>query len=53
MKLIKLNPKTPGTRHQINLSKNLLAKNNFIAKNLTFNLQNFNGRSSDTGHITS
>lgn len=53
MKLIKLNPKTPGTRHQINLSKNLLSKNNFIAKSLNFNLHNFNGRSSDTGHITS
>lgn len=52
MKLIKLNPKTPGTRHQLNLTKNLLAKNNSILKNLNYKIQTYGGRSTLTGHIT-
>jgi hypothetical protein len=52
MKLIKLNPKTPGTRHQIKLSKNLLSKNSNIYKKLIFKIPNAVGRSPQTGHIT-
>lgn len=52
MKLIHLNPKTPGTRHQLNLSKNLLAKKNNIYKNLKYKIQTYAGRSSQTGNIT-
>lgn len=52
MKLIKLNPKTPGTRHQLNLTKNLLSKNNNIFKNLIYKIKAYAGRSSQSGHIT-
>jgi len=52
MKLIKLRPKTPGTRHQIKLSKNLLSKSNYLYKNLINKLFKSSGRSSQTGHIT-
>ena len=52
MKLIKLNPQTPGTRHQIKLSKNLLSKNNNLIKQLAYNFHNCVGRSPSTGHIT-
>ncbi len=48
----KLNPITNGTRHQINLGKNLLSKKNNIIKNLVKNLKLNYGRSSSTGHIT-
>lgn len=37
MKVIRLNSKTPGTRHQVNLTKNLLSKKNNILKILTLN----------------
>ena len=33
MKLIKLKPNTSGTRHQLNIQKNLLSKTNRILKN--------------------
>lgn len=52
MKLLKLNYQTSGTRHQLNLSKNLLAKNNNIVKILNFKLSERAGRSTITGHIT-
>jgi large subunit ribosomal protein L2 len=52
MILKKLNPITNGTRHQINLKKNLLSKKNSIVKNLIKNLKLNYGRSSFTGHIT-
>lgn len=52
MLLQKKNPITNGTRHQINLRKNLLSKNNNIIKILIKNLKLNNGRSSSTGHIT-
>lgn len=51
MKLIKLKPKTPGTRHQLNLTKNLLSKQN-ICKDLIYKIQTYAGRSSQSGHIT-
>jgi len=53
MKLVALNPTTPGSRHQYNLTKNLLSKHNNIFKNLTLNVFKNTGRSSNTGHITS
>lgn len=52
MKLIKLNSRTPGTRHQVNLAKNLLSKNNNICKNLSLKVQENSGRSSLFGHIS-
>lgn len=52
MKLLKLKPNTPGTRHQLNLSKNLLSKNNYTYKKLNFNIYKANGHSTQTGHIT-
>ncbi len=52
MKLIKLTSQTPGTRHTINITKNLLAKKNNLIKQLIFRFHNFKGRSSQTGHIT-
>ncbi len=50
--LKKLNPVTNGTRHQINLKKNLLSKKNDIVKSLITNFKKSYGRSSLTGHIT-
>lgn len=52
MKLKTILPITNGTRHQINLQKNLLTKNNNIVKFLIkkYNLQH--GRSKNTGQIT-
>lgn len=52
MKLQNLNSRTPGTRHQLNLSKNLLSKKNTILKHLNFKVLEHSGRSSLTGHIT-
>jgi len=52
MKLIKLNPITNGTRHQINIQKNLLSKNNKLIKTITKGIKNQSGRSSATGRIT-
>lgn len=52
MKLIKLNPTTNGTRHQLNIKKNLLSKTNKLLKNLIFGLKKFAGRSSLNGRIS-
>jgi len=52
MKIIKLNPITNGTRHQINLKKNLLSKNNKIFKTILHGHKKRSARSSLTGHIT-
>jgi large subunit ribosomal protein L2 len=52
MRLIKLNPKTPGTRHQLNLTKNLLSKKSNLYKKLIYKIHTYAGRSSQTGHIT-
>lgn len=51
MKLQNRNGITPGTRHQLNLSKSLLVKTT-ILKNLNFKILEHSGRSSITGHIT-
>lgn len=53
MQLLKLNPTTPGIRHKIKLSKNLLSKKGSIYKKLNLNNHRFQGRSPQTGHITS
>lgn len=52
MKLIKLNPITNGTRHQLNIKKNLLSKTNKLLKTLTVGVKNFSGRSSLNGKIS-
>jgi len=52
MKLKKLKPTTNGTRHQLVLQKNLLAKTNKFSKNSIFGKKSFSGRSSKTGRIT-
>lgn len=52
MKLIKLNPVTNGTRHQINLQKNLLSKTNKLAKSSINGFKQAYGRSSSNGRIT-
>lgn len=52
MQLIKLNPCTNGTRHQIRIKKNLLAKSNKLFKQSIFGFKRFVGRSSMTGRIT-
>ena len=52
MKLIKKKPITPGSRHQININKNVLSKSLKIVKNLVFNIHKNVGRSSLSGHIT-
>lgn len=52
MQLIKLKPRTPGTRHSIKIDKSLLLKNNFLFKNLITQNHFFKGRSKSTGHIT-
>ena len=52
MQLKKLNPVTNGTRHQVNIQKNLLSKSNRIYKPLITNLKRSYGRSSVNGRIT-
>jgi len=52
MKIRKLKPTTNGTRHQIILQKNLLAKNNRLNKIALKGQKNQSGRSSNTGRIT-
>jgi len=52
MKLAKKKPITSGSRHQININKNVLSKSLNIVKNLVFNIHKNVGRSSLTGHIT-
>jgi large subunit ribosomal protein L2 len=52
MNLQKSHPITNGTRHQLNISKNLLSKNNRIFRSNIKGLSRSLGRSSKTGHIT-
>jgi large subunit ribosomal protein L2 len=53
MKLKKLKPVTPGTRHQLRLEKSQLSNCSYISKNLIKNKHRFMGRSSLNGRITS
>lgn len=53
MKIIKLNPVTNGLRHQLNIKKSLLSKNNRLLRNTIKGISYSYGRSSCTGHITS
>jgi ribosomal protein L2 len=53
MKLIKAKPITNGMRHQLNIAKNMLAKDNTLGKSTIKHLHNCKGRSPQTGHITS
>ncbi len=53
MELKKLKPTSNGTRHQLQLKKNLLCKYTNIIKYLKTNYTFCNGRSHLTGHITS
>ena len=52
MKLKQLNPRTSGTRFQINIQKNLLSKTNTLFKASIKGVKRFFGRSSTTGRIT-
>jgi len=52
MKLVKLKPVTNGTRHQLNIKKNLLSKSCRILKKDSVGKKNQSGRSSITGRIT-
>jgi len=52
MKIQKLKPTSPGSRHQIKIKKNLLSKRNNFYKKEIKNIKNFSGRSSNTGRIT-
>lgn len=52
MKLIKLKPVTGGTRHQLNIQKNLLSKTNNILKNSIQGKKENAGKSSITGRTT-
>lgn len=51
MRLIKMNPITPGTRHQVKLEKAVLLKNDKIFRLRTHHHYRM-GRSATTGHIT-
>ena len=52
MKIMKLNPVTNGLRHQLNITKNLLSKNNRLLRNTIKGIFYSAGKSSTTGHIT-
>lgn len=52
MKLNKVNPNTNGVRHQLNLTKSLLSKNNRIFKSSLKGLKSNAGRSTINGRIT-
>ena len=52
MKLIKMKPVTNGLRHQLNLSLNMLSKDNTLGKSTITHVHNCKGRSSQDGHIT-
>jgi len=52
MKLAKKKPITSGSRHQININKNVLGKQSSSVKNLVFNIHKNVGRSSLTAHVT-
>jgi large subunit ribosomal protein L2 len=53
MKIIKSKPITNGTRHQINLTKSILSKNNRLDKINSEKFFRSYGRSKNTGRITS
>ena len=53
MKLIKLKPITNGTRHQVNLKKSILSKNNRLIRSSIKQINSCFGKSSTTGHTTS
>ena len=52
MKIIKLNSITNGLRHQLNIKKSLLSKNNRLLRNTIKGIFYSAGKSSITGHIT-
>ena len=52
MKLVKLKSVTGGTRHQLNLKKSLLSKNNKIIKSFVSGSKKNAGRSTTNGRIT-
>ena len=52
MKLIKLKPYTSGTRHQLNIQKNLLSKTNNIFKSAIRGKKENAGKSTSTGKTT-
>jgi large subunit ribosomal protein L2 len=52
MKTMKLNPTTSGLRHQLNITKNVLSKNNRLLRNTIKGAFYSAGRSSNTGRIT-
>jgi len=52
MKIVKLNPTSNGTRHQIKLQNFLLSKTNKLIKVSSKGFKRHNGRSSTTGRIT-
>lgn len=52
MQLTKLNPHSNGTRHYINIKKNLLSKTNKLDKQSIKGFKRFVGRSSINGRIT-
>jgi len=52
MKLIKLKPNTSGTRHQLNIQKNLLSKTNKVLKRAVIGKKEIAGKSTLTGRTT-
>lgn len=52
MQIIKLNPITNGTRHQIKIDKSSLSKKNNFVKTFFLKFHRYQGRSSKTGRIT-
>lgn len=52
MKLKKFKPSTNGTRHQVNIQKNLLSKTNKLFKSSIAGTSSRGGRSSSSGRIT-
>jgi len=53
MQIIKTKPITNGLRHQLNIKKSLLSKNNRLLRSTIKGISYSFGRSSSTGHITS
>jgi large subunit ribosomal protein L2 len=52
MRLIKLKSITNGTRHQLNIQKNLLSKKNGLLKSIRKGFKNQSGHSCSSGRIT-
>jgi large subunit ribosomal protein L2 len=52
MKTIKLNSTTNGLRHQLNITKNVLSRNNRLLRDSIKGILYSAGRNSTTGHIT-